>query len=82
MTALLEAQERLSQDAPPLVRQHTAQKIDDLIWRLNGSGATAGAPFPVRQLESLPKGWGIVFDDVAAGLYALGVASLLRLWIH
>jgi phosphatidylglycerophosphatase A len=38
-------------------------------------------PFPVRQLESLPEGWGIVFDDVAAGLYALGVASLLRLWI-
>jgi phosphatidylglycerophosphatase A len=39
-------------------------------------------PFPVRKLESLPEGWGIVFDDVAAGLYALGVASLLRLWIH
>ena len=39
-------------------------------------------PFPVRRLESLPEGWGIVFDDVAAGLYALGVASLLRLWIH
>lgn len=39
-------------------------------------------PFPARQLESLPEGWGIVFDDVAAGLYALGVASLLRFWIH
>jgi phosphatidylglycerophosphatase A len=38
-------------------------------------------PFPARQLEALPAGWGIVFDDVAAGLYALGVASLLRLWI-
>ena len=38
-------------------------------------------PFPVRRLECLPEGWGIVFDDVAAGLYALGVASLLRLWI-
>lgn len=38
-------------------------------------------PFPARQLESLPEGWGIVFDDVAAGLYAWGVASLLRLWI-
>jgi phosphatidylglycerophosphatase A len=37
-------------------------------------------PFPARQLESLPEGWGIVFDDVAAGLYALGVASLLRIW--
>ena len=39
-------------------------------------------PFPARQLEKLPEGWGIVFDDVAAGLYALVVASLLRLWIH
>jgi phosphatidylglycerophosphatase A len=38
-------------------------------------------PFPARQLESLPGGWGIVLDDVAAGLYALGVASLLHLWI-
>jgi phosphatidylglycerophosphatase A len=39
-------------------------------------------PFPVRRLEKLPEGWGIVIDDVAAGLYALGVAALLRLWIH
>jgi phosphatidylglycerophosphatase A len=38
-------------------------------------------PFPVRRLESLPAGWGIVFDDVGAGLYALGVASILRIWI-
>jgi phosphatidylglycerophosphatase A len=37
-------------------------------------------PFPVRQLEKLPEGWGIVLDDVGAGLYALGVASLLHLW--
>lgn len=35
-------------------------------------------PFPVRRLERLPEGWGIVFDDVAAGLYALGVSLLLR----
>jgi len=38
-------------------------------------------PFPVRRFERLPGGWGIIFDDVAAGLYALGVVSLLRLWI-
>lgn len=37
-------------------------------------------PFPVRRLERLPGGWGIVFDDVAAGLYAFGIASLLRIW--
>jgi phosphatidylglycerophosphatase A len=37
-------------------------------------------PFPIRSLERLPEGWGIVFDDVAAGLYALGIASLGRIW--
>jgi phosphatidylglycerophosphatase A len=37
-------------------------------------------PFPVRRFERLPAGLGIVFDDVAAGLYALGIASLLRIW--
>jgi phosphatidylglycerophosphatase A len=38
-------------------------------------------PFPIRRLENLPEGWGIVFDDVAAGLYALGVASVIRIWV-
>lgn len=38
-------------------------------------------PFPIRRIEHLPAGWGIVFDDVGAGLYAWGVASLLRIWI-
>lgn len=34
-------------------------------------------PPPVRQLEVLPEGTGIVLDDVAAGLYALGCMHLL-----
>lgn len=34
-------------------------------------------PPPVRQLEKLPEGSGIVLDDVAAGLYALIVMQLL-----
>jgi len=38
-------------------------------------------PFPIRRIEGLPAGWGIVFDDVGAGLYAWGIASLLRIWI-
>jgi phosphatidylglycerophosphatase A len=33
-------------------------------------------PPPVRQLESLPEGTGIVIDDVAAGLYALLIMQL------
>ncbi len=34
-------------------------------------------PPPVRQLESLPEGFGIVLDDVAAGLYAWLVMQAL-----
>lgn len=34
-------------------------------------------PPPVRQLERLPWGTGIVLDDVAAGFYALAVMQLL-----
>jgi phosphatidylglycerophosphatase A len=33
-------------------------------------------PPPVRQLEHLPEGFGIVLDDVAAGLYALIIMQL------
>ena len=34
-------------------------------------------PPPVRQLEALPEGTGIVLDDIAAGLYALLAVHLL-----
>ncbi|HVN19056.1 MAG TPA: phosphatidylglycerophosphatase A [Dongiaceae bacterium] len=37
-------------------------------------------PAPVRQLERLPEGTGIVLDDVAAGFYALAVMQLLLHW--
>ena len=33
-------------------------------------------PPPVRQLEAIPEGTGIVLDDIAAGLYALFVVHL------
>ena len=34
-------------------------------------------PPPVRQLERLPEGVGIVVDDVGAGLYALAVMQIV-----
>lgn len=34
-------------------------------------------PPPVRQLEAIPEGAGIVLDDIAAGLYALICMHLL-----
>jgi phosphatidylglycerophosphatase A len=37
-------------------------------------------PPPIRQLERLPAGTGIMLDDVAAGLFALVLAQLLHLY--
>jgi phosphatidylglycerophosphatase A len=39
-------------------------------------------PWPANRLEGLPKGWGILADDLMAGLYA-GVCLWIavRLWI-
>src|SRR5271169_4058158 len=34
-------------------------------------------PFPIRRLEHLPEGTGIVVDDLGAGVYALAVMHLL-----
>ena len=36
-------------------------------------------PFPLRRLEKLPAGLGIMMDDVGAGIYAL---VLLQLWLY
>jgi phosphatidylglycerophosphatase A len=36
-------------------------------------------PFPLRRLENLPGGWGIMADDWMAGVYA---AILLRMALH
>jgi phosphatidylglycerophosphatase A len=38
-------------------------------------------PPPVRQLERLPQGIGIMMDDVAAGILALVCAQLIRLFL-
>ncbi len=35
-------------------------------------------PFPARRAEHLPGGWGIMTDDLAAGLYSLIALLLLR----
>jgi len=37
-------------------------------------------PPPIRQLERLPAGTGIMLDDVAAGLFALAIAHVILLW--
>ena len=38
-------------------------------------------PYPARDLESLPGGWGIMADDLMAGIYAnLLLRVALRVW--
>jgi len=33
-------------------------------------------PWPIRKLETLPAGWGILADDLAAGLFAAALSLL------
>lgn len=35
-------------------------------------------PFPLRRVEHWPGGWGVVADDLLAGMYAAAVLALLR----
>jgi len=38
-------------------------------------------PWPIRKLEKLPQGWGILADDLLAGVFAAVVLQLgVRLW--
>lgn len=37
-------------------------------------------PYPIRKLEALPRGWGVMSDDALAGLYAAAILSLAILW--
>lgn len=39
-------------------------------------------PFPARQAERIPRGWGIMLDDVIAGLYSLAVLALIGLVVR
>lgn len=37
-------------------------------------------PFPINNLQRLPGGWGVVIDDVGAGIYAGAIMWLLMFW--
>jgi phosphatidylglycerophosphatase A len=36
-------------------------------------------PIPARQAERIPRGWGIMLDDVVAGLYGMAVLAVIGL---
>ncbi len=39
-------------------------------------------PWPIRRLEKLPEGWGVLADDLMAGVFAAIVLQIIiRLWI-
>ena len=38
-------------------------------------------PYPINKLDNMHGGWGIMLDDVLAGIYALVVISILRVLI-
>jgi phosphatidylglycerophosphatase A len=37
-------------------------------------------PWPIRKLEALPGGWGIMLDDLAAGLFGAFVLLAIQHW--
>ncbi len=38
-------------------------------------------PPPIRKIEFFPEGWGIMLDDVGAGIYALICLQLIHHWL-
>jgi phosphatidylglycerophosphatase A len=58
------------------------------IWMIAGAGFVlfrlfdVAKPWPIRKLEKLPQGWGILADDLLAGVYAaIGLFICIRFWI-
>ena len=60
--------------AIPADWQHAALSL--LLFRL----FDIWKPWPIRRLEALPEGTGVMLDDVAAGFFALAIAQLLHLY--
>lgn len=38
-------------------------------------------PWPIRRLEKLPEGWGVMADDMMAGVYACASLLVIMHWI-
>ena len=65
--------------APPGIRA---------VWSAAGAGFVAFRlfdiikPWPVKNLEKLPKGWGILADDLMAGVFAAILTAIFtKFWI-
>ena len=78
-------------DPRTVVIDEVAGMLITLFWLpISWSGAVIGfvafrgfdivKPFPARAAEALPRGWGVMADDVVAGLYAHLTVRLLA-WL-
>ena len=38
-------------------------------------------PWPVRRLEKLPEGWGVMSDDLMAGVYSCILLTVMTHWV-
>lgn len=47
--------------------------ITFLIWRF----LDIVKPFPAKQLENVKNGWGVLLDDIAAGIYSFIILQLI-----
>lgn len=82
-----EAEKTLGHDAPPIVIDEVIGQSVALFFTPRDPFAFLAAfvlfrifdvwkPLGVNRLQSLPGGWGVVADDVAAGLLACGALQL------
>jgi phosphatidylglycerophosphatase A len=89
--ATLVARESLREDPGHVVIDEVAGQLFALIaipadWRHAGLALVLFRvfdilkPWPIRRLERLPEGTGIMLDDVAAGLLALACGHLALMW--
>jgi phosphatidylglycerophosphatase A len=62
----------------------TMLPVGELSWRAVAAGFVVfrvldvTKPWPIREFERFPGGWGIVLDDVVAGVFGATVLALLR----
>jgi phosphatidylglycerophosphatase A len=62
----------------------TMLPVGELSWRAVAVGFVVfrvldvTKPWPIRRFERLPGGWGIVLDDVVAGVFGATVLTALR----
>ncbi|MDO8795420.1 MAG: phosphatidylglycerophosphatase A [Vicinamibacterales bacterium] len=91
-SATVTGHEMGDEDPGPVVIDEVVGMLVTVLWLPVGlTGAVAGfflfrlfdivKPFPARQFERLPGGWGVMLDDVMAGIYGNLALRLLMLTV-